>query len=133
MGLLDSLAGEMLGPLSGVNDERHNGLMEAIGGLITNQGSDGLADLVGLFEQKGFGDVVASWVHQGPNLPISARELESVLGTEQIQGIAHKLGLPPEEVSAQMAELLPQVVDKLTPTGTVPEWGALGGLLGTLE
>jgi uncharacterized protein YidB (DUF937 family) len=132
MGLFDSIAGQVLGSLSSSGDARHNGLVEAIGGLINNQQTGGLAGLVSLFEQKGIGGVVASWVGTGQNLPISAEQLESVIGSEQVRAIAQKLGFTPQEVSGHLAELLPQVVDKLTPGGSVSGSGALGGLLGML-
>jgi len=78
-------------------------------------------------------DQVASWVSTGQNLPISAEQLQSVLGNEQVQAIAQKLGFTPQEVSAHLAELLPQVIDKLTPDGNVPQGGSLAGLLGGLK
>ena len=133
MGLLDSIAGQVLGSMSSSGDGRHAGLIEAIGGLVGNQQTGGLTGLISLFEQKGLGGVVASWVGTGQNLPISAEQLQSVLGNAQVQAIAQKLGFSPQEVSGHLAELLPQVVDKLTPNGTVPDGGALNSLLGMLK
>ena len=133
MGLLDSIAGQVLGSLSNSGDGRHAGLLEAIGGLVNNPQSGGLQGLITAFEQNGLGGVIASWVGTGQNLPISAEQLQSVLGNEQVEALAQKLGFTPQEVSGHLAELLPQVVDKLTPEGTVPEGGALGGLLGMLK
>jgi uncharacterized protein YidB (DUF937 family) len=131
MGLLDALVGPMLGSLSGVTDEGHEELVKEVGTLLERVG--GLDCLVGLFQQKGLGDLVASWISTGPNLPLSPQQLESVFGSAELQAIAQRLHLPREETSAHLAQLLPQIVDKLTPEGTVPSWGALGGLLGTLE
>jgi uncharacterized protein YidB (DUF937 family) len=72
-------------------------------------------------------------VSTGTNLPISAQQVQAVLGSEQVQAIAAKLGISPEEASGHLAQVLPQVIDKLTPGGNVPEGGALGSLLGMLQ
>jgi len=133
MGLLDALAGQVLGSLSGSSSgtAQQAGLLEAIGGLI-NQHPGGLAGLISTFERSGLGGVAASWVGTGANLPISADQLQSVLGNVQLESIARSLGFSPQEASGHMAELLPQVIDKLTPQGTLPAEGTLGTLLGSL-
>ncbi len=107
--------------------------MDLIGGLLGSQQIGGLAGLVTAFEKNGLGGVVASWVGTGQNLPISAEQLQAVLGNEQVQAIAQKLGLSTQDASRSLAELLPQAVDKLTPTGTLPEDTAAGGLTGMLK
>jgi len=132
MGLFDSLAGQVLGSLSGSSADQHAGVVGAIVGLVNNPATGGLSGLIATFEQKGLGGVVASWVGTGQNLPISAEQLQSVLGSEQVQAMAQKLGLSPQDVSGHLAELLPQVIDKLTPGGSVPQGGELGALLGAL-
>jgi uncharacterized protein YidB (DUF937 family) len=134
MGLLDSIAGQVLGSLGngGAANAAPGGLMDVVGNLLNNQ-QGGLSGLISAFEQNGLGNVVASWVGTGQNLPISAEQLQSVLGNEQVQAIAQKLGFSTQDVSAHLANLLPQVVDKLTPGGTVPEGNAVGGLMGALK
>ena len=88
------------------------------------------------FQEKGLGGVASSWVGTGSNLPISASQIASVLGSGQVADIASKLGVTSGDASGQLASLLPQVVDKLTPGGEIDE-GAMGkgmdllkGLLG---
>jgi uncharacterized protein YidB (DUF937 family) len=83
-----------------------------------NQGR-GLGELVSTFQQKGLAGIVNSWVSTGTNLPINADQIEQVLGPERLQQIAAKFGVPPETVKAQLAQVLPTVVDKLTPNGKV--------------
>jgi len=118
MGLLDSVVGALAGGQSGSN----NGLMDVIMQLINSQ-PGGLGGLVQSFQQGGLGEIVNSWVSTGQNLPISAEQLQSVLGGGALQDIAAKLGVSPEQASGSLADLLPQVVDKLTPNGQVPEGG----------
>lgn len=131
MSFFDSIVGQVLKTGSGAGD-RQSGLVDAIGGLI-QQHPEGLSGIIGKFEQSGLGGLVASWVGTGKNLPISAQQLEAVLGCEQVQAIASKLGISPAEASGHLAEVLPQVIDKLTPGGTVPQSGALDNLLGMLK
>jgi uncharacterized protein YidB (DUF937 family) len=135
MGLLDSIAGQVLGSLGNggaTANAAPGGLMDLVGNLLNNQ-QGGLTGLISAFEQNGLGSVVASWVGTGQNLPISAEQLQSVLGNEQVQAIAQQLGFSTQDVSAHLANLLPQVVDKLTPDGSVPEGNAMGGLMGALK
>ena len=133
MGILDSLAGGMLSQFSG--GEQPAGMLDAVTTMLNDPRTGGLQGLVTAFQQGGLGGVVASWISTGENLPISAEQLQSVLGSEQVQAIASRLGLDPQEVAGHLARLLPQVVDKLTPGGTLPDDGgglgaALGGLFG---
>lgn len=123
MGVLDS----MLGQMQAGDAQPHGGLMDAIGGLLNHPQTGGLSGLVAAFERQGLGGVVASWVGTGQNLPVSAEQLQAVLGSEQLQGIARQLGLNPQEVSGQLAQWLPQVVDRLTPNGSLPDGAAQGG------
>jgi uncharacterized protein YidB (DUF937 family) len=80
--------------------------------LLSGPQSGGLSGLIQTFNSKGLGNVISSWVGTGENLPISG---------QQIQQMAEKLGTSKEEVSGGLASLLPQLVDKLTPNGSVPE------------
>lgn len=121
MGLFDSVAGALAGSQSGGN----NALMDIVMQLVNNPQAGGLAGLVKSFQQGGLGDVVNSWVSSGQNLPISAEQLQSVLGGGALQNIAAQLGVSPEQASGSLADLLPQVVDKLTPGGQLPEGGDL--------
>jgi len=130
MGLLDTIANQVIGSLASAGDGRHAEVVNAIGGFIQSQG--GLENLVQSFHQKGLGNVVASWVGSGQNLPISADQLTHVLGSAQVQAMAQKLGFSPQEMSSHLAELLPQVVDKLTPGGTLPAGGGLASVLSGL-
>ena len=110
---------ELLGTVGGTASK--GGLTESIGGLLERGSAvGGLGGLVETLQKSGLGDVGASWVSKGKNLPISADQLEAVLGEEHVRAIAGRLGVTPEKAAAQLARYLPQVVDRLTPDGTVP-------------
>jgi uncharacterized protein YidB (DUF937 family) len=65
--------------------------------------------------------LVSSWVSTGPNPPISADQVHQVLGSDQVKGLAAKAGINPDVAGAAIAQLLPTLVDKLTPNGSVPD------------
>ncbi|HUO80076.1 MAG TPA: YidB family protein [Steroidobacteraceae bacterium] len=88
-------------------------------------GLGGLGRLRRAFEDAGLGAAFASWVGPGANRPLSAAELERALGAEAIAGLARAAGASPARVAAGLAELLPRVVDELTPAGELP--GGEGG------
>jgi len=111
MGLLDTLAGQFLG---GNNTE---GSMGALAGLLEQQG--GVSGLLEKFQQGGLGEVAQSWVSSGENLPISAEQIESVLGSELVSSVAEKFGVDPQDAASQISTLLPQLIDGLTPNGEV--------------
>jgi uncharacterized protein YidB (DUF937 family) len=71
-------------------------------------------------QQGGQGDVAKSWVGPGQNQPISPSQLGSSLGPALITALAAKSGLSEQELTAQLSQLLPGVVDKLTPNGRLP-------------
>jgi uncharacterized protein YidB (DUF937 family) len=132
MGLLDSVK-SVLGSGSG---DKEPDLMSAIMNLVGGQ-SGGLSGFVKQFASKGLGDVAQSWVSTGKNLPISPDQLQSVLGSDVVKGLASKLGMDNNALTSQLSNLLPQVVDKLTPDGEIPEgdilskgMDLLGGLFG---
>lgn len=124
MGLLDSVAGAMLGKLGG-----EQGGMAQIAIDLFNQ-NGGLSGVLDKFKQGGLADAAASWVGKGENMPISADQIASVLGNGQLAEMAAKFGINPETLSAQIAQHLPSVVDKLTPDGEVP--AESGNLLSTV-
>ena len=131
MGLLDTLVGELGGSLEG-NASAHQDLLQGVMGMFANSG--GLAGLASLFQQNGLGQMIASWISTGPNPPISAAQITQVLGSEKISELAAKAGLSPQAAGASLAQLLPTLVDRMTPNGQIPQGGGdlLGGLLGAL-
>ena len=122
MGLLDTIVREAAGAMAGNSQGTQAGLMQFVDALIRGGGGNpgGLDGLVGAFRQQGLGELVDSWVGTGRNLPISGDQLQAVLGSSQVQELARGLGLSSSQASGALAELLPQVIDKLTPHGQVP-------------
>ncbi|MES1162747.1 MAG: YidB family protein, partial [Rhizobacter sp.] len=98
-------------------------------------GVGGLGDLIGRFTQGGMGDVIGSWIGHGQNAPISGDQLSNVLGPDAIGKIAAQLGLSHGEAAGQLSQMLPEVINRLTPHGEAPSGGLgddMGALLGQL-
>lgn len=148
MGLLDSVLGSIRGGQLQTGDAGSGGLgslismvasnpqlMQAITGMLSNDGGQGgLGGLMAKFQQAGLGDVVGSWVGSGQNQPVSGDQLTDVLGADAMAGLADKLGVSQGDVAGQLSNILPGLIDKLTPNGTAPEGGLgnAGDLMGML-
>ncbi len=106
MGLLDGLIGGAVGAE----------MVTVVNGLIEKHG--GVKGIIDQFQQQGLGPTIQSWVGNGENLPITPDQVHQALGSDTVKQLAAKLGIPPEELAAKLAQVLPQTVDKLTPGGT---------------
>lgn len=113
MGLLDALLG---GEQASIPD-RESPLIGILSNLLSQSG--GLQGLASQFSQKGHGDIFSSWVGTGENRSITGNQIQSVIGSEQVQALARKLGIDPAQVSHFLAEFLPKLVDGLTPNGNL--------------
>ena len=108
MSILDGMLGGLMGA----------GVTAVVSKAIEEHG--GIQGLVSQFEQNGLGSVVQSWVGNGTNQPIDPSQIEQALGPDKINALAAKTGLSPDELTAKLAALLPEAVNKLTPSGAVP-------------
>jgi uncharacterized protein YidB (DUF937 family) len=119
MGLLDNLENEAVGKvLGGSSNPLAAGLLQT----IQNQ-PGGLQGMVQSFHDKGMGGIVSSWVGSGENCAITAEQIHAVLGSDQVKALAAKAGISPDAAGSAIAQLLPGLVDKLTPNGSVPDHG----------
>lgn len=119
MSLLDNL----MGALGGQGD-----IAETVKSLGVTGGVGGLVDA---FQKGGLSEVAQSWVSSGQNLPVSPEQIQAVLGSGVVGQFAEKLGVDPQTAAAKLSEILPGLVDKLTPGGKLPDEG-LGGAVGDL-
>lgn len=111
---LSKLAQTALGALGGGQGGSGN-LLQLASGFISQNG--GLDVLMQKFNGAGLGNLMQSWIGSGPNLPVSGDQITKVFGDGQIQGLAQQAGLQPTQVSNGLAQMLPTLVDKLTPDG----------------
>jgi uncharacterized protein YidB (DUF937 family) len=121
MGLLDSTTAHIAEALPTADNSQQSGIFDAIIGLINNPQTGGIQGLVNTFEEKGVGGVIASWIGTGENLTISEEQLEAIIGNDRIQTLSQTLGITSQDISGHLSKLLPQVIDRLTPSGTLRE------------
>src|SRR5437879_3650852 len=114
MGLLDNLLGRLAA--NGAQPGQ-NALVTVALQLIEQNG--GLGGILSKFEHGGMAEEVGSWIGTGANMPISGNQLQEILGTGTIGQIAQQLGLSHGDASSGLAQILPQIIDKMTPTGQV--------------
>jgi uncharacterized protein YidB (DUF937 family) len=121
MGLLDGLLGSLMG---GQQQSGSNPLLQIAMQMLANKndaGGGGIGGLINSFQNAGMGDQLKSWIGTGANMPISADQLTSALGSDKIRDIASQLGMSHGEVSGGLADMLPQIIDKLSPNGQLPD------------
>jgi uncharacterized protein YidB (DUF937 family) len=115
MGLLDGLVENVLG----IGAQQSQGSMLQVALQVLEQ-NGGLPGITSKFEHGGMADHVGSWVGTGANMPIGGAQLQEILGSGSIGEIAQRLGLSHGDASSGLAQVLPQVIDKLTPEGQLP-------------
>jgi uncharacterized protein YidB (DUF937 family) len=126
-GGLGGLLGSLLGGQQGGGGAGMAALIPIVTGMLANGSQQGgLGGLMEKFQQAGMGDQMSSWVGKGENLPIDADQLSNVLGSGAIGDIASKLGVDQSQAGGMLAQVLPGLIDKLTPDGQAPA-GGLGG------
>lgn len=129
MGLLD----DMLRGFLGGGGQGGGSLLQAAIEMIQSQ-PGGLAGLLEKLRASGLDDVVGSWIGMGKNAGISADQLGQVLGGDFLGQLAQKTGLPANEAASGLADMLPRIVDMLTPQGALPGQETLqAGLLDVLR
>lgn len=132
MGLLDSLVQTALqSALGGSSQDQTANVVKSVVGMLTSN-SGGLNDLVGKLAQSGLADVANSWVGKGENKPISAAQLVEALGQDKVNALAQEAGIPQEKGAEVLSQVIPNVVNEMTPDGEIPEphqWGALSKII----
>ena len=127
MGLLDDVIGAALGKSgSGLSSPIAMALMALLASRMsasaqTPQGSlGGLGALIDRFRNNGLEDAINSWIGTGQNQAISPGQLRQALGQETVEDLSQRTGLPHGDLLSQLANILPGVVDRLTPNGQLP-------------
>jgi len=126
MGIDDILA--MLGGQKGAA-----GGMSSVMKLFGGGGEGGLQGLVSGLSKNGLTDQVQSWVGSGQNQPVSAADVQSHVDPAVLNQVAEQAHLTPEQVSQNVAQVLPEMVDKATPQGQLPAEDPFSKGLGSLQ
>jgi uncharacterized protein YidB (DUF937 family) len=100
---------------------------DILSGLLNQAG--GISGLMDKFNQAGLSDTFSSWVGTGENKAIQPDQLQQILGSDVVAGIAGKVGLDAKTVLPLLSQFLPKIIDKLTPNGAVEESNPSGDQL----
>ena len=120
MSLFSNLVEAVLTGFGGASSPQGKLAQGVLEKLQSNEGG-GLSAFAQSLQAKGLGSIVQSWIGTGANQPITPQQLESAVGSDWITQLAGHSGLSSEAVSTHLAEILPKIVDRLTPSGKLPD------------
>ena len=139
MGLLDGILGSVAGsvlsggqsaqggdPLDALtsslgagNQLRSNDLLGAVMSLVQQNG--GLPGVLNMLRNSGLGQQADSWVGTGPNAAVSPDQITQAFGGSGIGNLAAQLGTSTGQAGSILSQLLPELVNQLTPDGQIPD------------
>lgn len=122
MGILDSLSNMLSSPeAKNIEGQLESTVVPVVLNQVLGQGNQGgLSAIVAKLQQAGLGDQVKSWLGNGQNIPITADELQQVLGSEKVRELAARFNIPVDQLSKVLAQQLPTAVDQASPDGKLP-------------
>src|ERR1700710_1513490 len=119
MGILDSL--ENSDAFKGALGQLEAAVVPMVLSEVLGNGSQGgLSAIVAKLQQAGLGDQVKSWIGNGQNLPITAEQLQQVLGSDTVRQLAARFNIPVDQLAQVLAHQLPTAVDHARPDGHLP-------------
>lgn len=129
-GGLGGILGQVLG---GSASQRGGGMGDILGQILGGgggvgggqMGAGGLGSLIEGFQRAGYGEQASSWVGTGQNSSIPPEAIEQVFGRGGLAEIARQAGVSEADAAQGLSQLLPEVVDRVTPNGDVPDLDAL--------
>jgi uncharacterized protein YidB (DUF937 family) len=119
MGLLDDVMNAATG-----GGNQSNSMLGHVLDMVQNH-PGGVSGLVNSLNSGGLGAAVSSWIGTGQNMPVSADAIESALGSGPIANLAAKAGISPDQAKTAISQYLPQIIDKISPNGQMPQGGGL--------
>jgi uncharacterized protein YidB (DUF937 family) len=113
MGLLEKVGGALKGALDQV-EAMSPGLISS---TLAKTKFGNLQGLVEQLQHGGLDEQVKSWLSSGKNLPVTAEQVRSALGSQKVKELAEQFGLPVNATLKLLAEQLPAAVDQASPDG----------------
>ena len=136
MGLFDQLEGAAGGLLGGQAGGAPSGVQGgALGAILQMVQSQpgGIGGVLSKFQAAGLGGVAQSWISGGENQPVSPGQVQDALGPGAVGDLASRMGVSHDEAAGHLSQLLPQLMDHLSPGGQAPADGGAGGIGGLLS
>lgn len=117
---LGSLLGGLLGSGNGSSGSNILGALLSALGKQGGNGNNPLGGLLDTLARSGLAEQKDSWVGTGANQSVTGAQIEQALPDETLQQVAQEAGVSSDKAADELAQVLPQAVDKLTPNGQVP-------------
>ncbi|CAH2598588.1 protein of unknown function [Rhodovastum atsumiense] len=117
-----SFVDDMLNALSGTQGGTHPWLIQAVRGIAgDDQGAGpGIAWVLQRLEAAGYGAAVRAWTHGLKTPDVAPHDLHAALGDAQVQAMAHRANLTPDELVGKLSQHLPGIVAHLSTDGRFP-------------
>jgi uncharacterized protein YidB (DUF937 family) len=104
-------------------------LLPMLGGMLAG---GGLQKVISGLQANGLSAQTDSWLGAGQNEPISGSDVRKVVGDDELAKIATELGVSADEAANAVAQVLPAVVDTLSPDGRLASDSAVDSALDEL-
>jgi uncharacterized protein YidB (DUF937 family) len=117
---LGSLLGGLLGSGNGSSGSNILGALLSALGKQGGNGNNPLGGLLDTLARSGLAEQKDSWVGSGANQSVTGAQIQQALPDDTLQQVAEEAGVSPDKAADELAQVLPQAVDKLTPNGQVP-------------
>lgn len=116
MGLFDKImdVANSIGKQHGVDQNILSGIVDMVK-------SNGVQGLVNKLSSGGLEQVVKSWIGTGTNMPVDPDQIKNALGSDQLEQLAQKAGVPVSQISSVLSKVLPDIIDKATPDGKISD------------
>lgn len=129
--------GSLLGGLLGGGGKSGGAAGNILGALLGTVGGSGggsggsnpLGGLLDMLSKSGLAEQKDSWVGTGQNQSVTGAQIQQALPDETLQKVAEQAGVTPDQAATELAQALPQAVDRLTPDGQVPQAASLEELV----
>lgn len=122
MALMDMVMNLVKGVMGGQGQQAGGDMMSnLVMGVLQNGFQGGAGGLLNQLTQAGLGQQVQSWLSNGPNMPVSPEQLTGALGDNQLMQMAQQFGVSPDMLSNAMSQVLPGIIDKLSPNGVLQQ------------
>jgi uncharacterized protein YidB (DUF937 family) len=96
------------------------GLQGGLDNIQSLFGASGLQGIVSQLTSAGLGQQVQSWISTGENKPVSGQQIQQAMDPAALKQMAQQTGMSPEQISNNVAQVLPSLIDQVTPSGKVP-------------
>lgn len=100
-------------------------LIEGLLDMLQDDSTGGIEGIRNRAQRQGLSDIISSWIGTGQNRPITPDQVTDVLGRERVEALSQRAGIPASEGANVLSQFLPELIDKLTPEGHVPQKGQM--------